>query len=137
MPSVADHLGPATNVLALVDGSDEHREAAVAGADLFASTPNLSITVLAPSDVAQPSGAPETATANGSTTLMRRQEETGRLMETVRAIEDRGLTTKLRTVDDALDDRAVEIAPAHDLVVLPASRADEADAFPVPALVVP
>lgn len=136
MPSVADPLGPASNVLALVDGTDDHREAAVAGADLFASTPNLTVTVLAPSDVAQPSGAPTEAKANNGA-LLQRQKDTGRLMETVREVEKRGLTTKLRTVDGSLTERAREIAPAHDLIVLPPSRADEADSFPVPALVAP
>jgi len=136
VPSVADPLGPASSVLALVDGTDDHREAAVAGADLFASTPNLTVTVLAPSDVAQPSGAPEEAGGNNGA-LLKRRETTGRLMETVRAIEDRGLSTKLRTVDGSLAERAVDVAPAHDLVVLPPSRADEAEAFPVPTLVAP
>jgi hypothetical protein len=58
-------------------------------------------------------------------------------MDTVREIEDRGLDTCMRTVDGSVSEHAVEAARAHDLVVLPPSMADEADAFPVPTLVAP
>lgn len=133
--------GPASNVLALVDGSDDHRAAALAGADLFASTPGLSFTVLAPAEVAQPSGAPSPASVNGSPSgsglLLRREQATASLMETVRGIEDRGLTTKLRTIEGSLAKELPEIAAAHDLVILPPSRAALAEKLPVPALVAP
>lgn len=138
MPS---QIGPASNVLAVVDGSEEKRAAAIAGADLFASTPGLKFTVLAPADVAQPTGDPTRRDpeqqANGSGTLLQQVPETSTLMDTMREIEDRGLTTRMRTVEGNLEDRAAKIAATHDLVVLPPSMADQADAFPVPALVAP
>ncbi len=134
---MVDPLGPASNVLALVDGSDEHRDAAIAGADLFSSTPGLRFTVLATSTVAQPSGAPRSASPNGSGLLLKREQETGHLMQTVRAIEDRGLPTKLRTVEGPLLENAVKISVAHDLVILPPSLAEHADVFPVPTLIAP
>lgn len=128
-------------MLAIVDGSTEKREAAIAGADLFASTPGLQFTVLAPADVAQPPGHPRqnggSVAPNGSGTLLQHAPETSTLMETMREIEDRGLTARMRTVEDDLEERAVEIAKAHDLVVLPQSMADQVDEFPVPALVAP
>lgn len=136
-----DHLEPASRVLAVVDGSEERHEAALAGADLFASTPNLRFTVLAPADVAQPAGDPDhretDASTNGSGTLLQQAPETSVLVDTVRKIEDRGLTTRMRTVDGDLDQRALDVADAHDLVVLPPSLAELADEFPVPALVAP
>lgn len=111
----------------------------MAGADLFSSTPGLRFTVLAPADVAQPSGAPSEngRSVNGSGLLLQRKQATAGLMETVRSIEDRGLKTKLRTVEGGFVEKAIEIAAAHDLVVLPASMADRAGEFPVPALVAP
>lgn len=128
-------------MLAVVDGSDEMREAAVAGADLFASTPGLQFTLLAPADVAQPTGDPEErseeSVQNGSGTLLQQSSGTSTLLETTREIEDRGLTTRLRTVEGDLEERAAEVARTHDLVVLPASMAERAGTFPVPALVAP
>jgi len=139
--ALAPQPGPASNVLAVVDGSDENRDAAIAGADLFASTPGLTFTVLAPTSVAQPSGEPRPdaaqAGSNGSAALLQRSPATSCLMDTVREIEDRGLDTCMRTVDGSVSEHAVEAARAHDLVVLPPSMADEADAFPVPTLVAP
>lgn len=131
--------GPASHVLAIVDGTDEHRSSALAGADLFSSTPGLRFTVLAPADVAQPSGAPasNSASANGSGLLLQREQATAGLMETVRSIEDRGLSTKLRTVEGSFVDAAIDVAAAHDLVVLPPSLAAHAGEFPVPVLVAP
>lgn len=131
--------GPATEVLALVDGSDDHRAAAVAGADLFSSTPGLTFTVLAPADVAQPSGAPSPngSSANGSGLLLKRQQATAGLMDTVREIEDRGLTTKLRTVEGSIGQQVAGIAAAHDLVILPSSRAELAERLPVPVVLAP
>lgn len=128
-------------MLAVVDGSEEKRDAAIAGADLFASTPGLQFTVLAPAEVAQPTGDPDRrdadVTHNGSGTLLKQATDTSTLVETTRAIEDRGLTTRMRTVDGDLHERALDVARAHDLVVLPPSMADQADEFPVPTLVAP
>jgi hypothetical protein len=127
-------------VLAIVDGSEENREAAVAGADLLAATPGLQFTVLASADVAQPAGSPEAtdlASTNGSGALLQRAPQTSKVVEATRAIEDRGLTTRMRTVEGDLVERAIEVAAAHDLVVLPPSMADRADGFPVPTLVAP
>lgn len=145
MLALATRLSPASHVLAIVDGSEENRNAAIAGAELLASTPGLQFTVLAPADVAQPTGNPSAngvngatvATANGSGTLLQRAPATSTLVETTREIEDRGLKTRMRTVEGDLEERAVEIAAAHDLVVLPASMAEMADRFPVPTLVAP
>lgn len=135
---MADNPGPASSVLAIVDGSDEHREAATVGAELLAASPGLQVTVLASSDVAQPSGAPPSSNGtNGSGLLLQRKQDTGQLMKTVREIEDKGLPTKLRTIDEPLVENATRIAQAHDLVILPASLADRAEAFPVPTLVAP
>lgn len=139
---MATRLNPASHVLAIVDGSEEKGEAAIAGAELLAATPGLQFTVLAPADVAQPPGNPSAdgapaASTNGSGTLLQRAPATSTLVETTREIEDRGLTTRMRTVEGDLAERAAEIAAAHDLVVLPASMADQADRFPVPTLVAP
>lgn len=136
---MAEMPGPASQVLAIVDGSDDHRAAAIAGADLFSSTPGLQFTVLAPADVAQPSGAPARngTTSTGNGLLLQRKQATAGLMETVRAVEDRGLTTKMRTVEGPFLDKAIDVAAAHDLVVLPASMADHAAEFPVPVIVAP
>lgn len=139
--SLAPHLEPASRVLAIVDGSEENREAAVAGADLLAATPGLSFTVLAPADVAQPTGSPtasaQPTSTNGSGALLQRAPDTSVLVETTRAIQDRGLKTRMRTVEGDLEQQAVEAAAAHDLVVLPPSMASQADEFPVPTLVAP
>lgn len=128
-------------MLAVVDGSDEMREAAIAGADLFASIPGLQFTLLAPADVAQPTGNPEQRSEgtvpNGSGTLLQQSGQTSTLLETTREIEDRGLTTRLRTVEGDLVERAAEIARTHDLVILPASMSESADEFSVPALLAP
>lgn len=126
-------LNPASNVLAIVDGTDEYRAAALAGADLFSSTPGLKFTVLAPAEVAQPSGSPA---SNGSG-LIQLDQATGVLMRTVREIEDRGLKVRMRTIEGSLLAKAAEVAEAHDLVVLPASMADLADQFPVPVMLAP
>lgn len=133
---MAEDFGPATNVLAIVDGSDDHRKAATASAGLLAATPGLRFTVMAPSNVAQPSGAPRPQT-NGNGLLLQREQATSGLLETVRDIEDRGLPTKLRTVEGPLLDEAIANAHAHDLVVLPPSLAEHAPRFPVPTLVAP
>lgn len=141
MLTLATRLDPASHVLAIVDGSEEKGEAAIAGAELLAATPGLQFTVLAPADVAQPPGNPSAngapAATNGSGTLLQRAPATSTLVETTREIEDRGLTTRMRTVEGDLAERAAEIAAAHDLVVLPESMADQADRFPVPTLVAP
>lgn len=141
MLTLAPHLEPASRVLAIVDGSEENREAAVAGAALLASTPGLRFTVLAPADVAQPTGSPAArgtvGSTNGSGGLLQQAPQTSTLVETTRAIQDRGLKTRMRTVEGDLEERAVEAAAAHDLVVLPASMAEEAERFPVPTLVAP
>lgn len=143
MLALASRLDPASHVLAIVDGSEEKREAAIAGAELLASTPGLQFTVLAPADVAQPTGEPSTnggasvAATNGSGALLQRAPDTSTLVETTREIQGRGLTTRMRTVEGDLEERAVDVAAAHDLVVLPQSMADEADRFPVPTLVAP
>jgi hypothetical protein len=140
--ALAPRLDPACNVIAIFSVSVDKRTAAIAGAELLASTPGLQFTVLAPADVAQPTGEPTTDGAtrtatNGSGALLQRAPETSTLVETTREIERRGLTTRMRTTEGNLEDRATEIAAAHDLVVLPASMADEADRFPVPTLVAP
>lgn len=127
-------------MLALVDGSEENREAALAAADLFASTPGLQFTVLAPAEVAQPAPPDEVGVDGGSTgsgTLLQSTSDTSILLETMREIEDRGLTTRMRTVEGDLEERAAEIAGTHDLVVLPPRMADRSDEFPVPAIVAP
>lgn len=142
MLALATRLDPASHVLAIVDGSEETREAAIAGAELLAATPGLQFTVLASADVAQPTGSPSVnggavASTNGSGALLQRAPATSTLVETTREIENRGLTTRMRTVEGDLEERAVEVAATHDLVVLPESMADEADRFPVPTLVAP
>lgn len=125
--------GSGTRVLCLLDGSDEHRVAALAAADLFASTPRAEVTVLAPANIAF-TGEP-TVSSNGNG-LMQMSRQTQSLVETVRVIEGRGLATKLRTTEGGLLAEAGRLAEAHDAVVLPRSLAAQAPDLPVPVLVV-
>lgn len=125
--------GPAAHVLTVVDGSADHRAAALAGADLLSNTPGLKVTVLAPAEVAQPTGAPRPS-ATGLVTVQRTTEA---LLETLNEIQERGVTTRLQTSEDPLLERAIDVARAHDLVVLPASMAEHAARFSTPVLLAP
>lgn len=125
--------GSGTRILCLLDGSDEHREVALAAADLFASTPRAEVTVLAPANIAF-TGDPQVS-SNGSG-LMQMSRQTQSLVETVRVIEGRGLSAKLRTTEGDLLSEAGRLAEAHDAVVLPRSLAEIGPDLPVPTLVI-
>ncbi len=128
--------GSGTRVLCLLDGSDEHRVAALAAADLFASTPRAEVTVLAPADIAftgEPQISPNGSNGSGLVQVSRRTQS---LVETVRVIEGRGLSAKLRTTEGDLLSEAGRLAEAHDAIVLPRSLADIAPDLPVPVLVI-
>lgn len=117
-------------VLVLIDGSQESHEAALAAADLFASTPCASVTVLAPADLA--SGSPEPSGGG----LVQLARGTAKLMETVRRVEARGLRASMRTTEGSLLAEASRVAPAHTVLVLGKRHAAFADEFPVPVLLV-
>lgn len=125
--------GSGTRVLCLLDGSDEHREAALAAADLFASTPRAEVTVLAPADIAFTGGPQLSSNGNG---LVQVSRQTQSLVKTVRVIESRGLSAKLRTTEGDLLTEAGRLAEAHDAVVLPRRLAKVVSDLPVPVLVI-
>ena len=124
-----------TQVLVLIDGSEESRTSALAAANLFASTPCATFTVLAPSNVASPDTDPGVNGAGPG--LMQISRQTLRFLETVRLIEARGLRTSVRTTDGSLLAEAAKIADAHTALVLPKRHAGFAGDFPVPVLMTP
>lgn len=133
VPTVSSTKGSGTRVLALLDGSQEHQDAALAAADLLASTPRAEVTVLAPADVAFTGSPQASPNGNGLVQLSRRTQS---LVETVRLIEGRDLSTKIRTTEGSLVQEAARLAEAHDAVILPRSKAELAEQMPVPVLLV-
>lgn len=123
--------GTGVRVLALMDGSQEFREAALAAADLFASNPGAQFTVLAPSEIASPDSSPR----SGGGGLLTVANPTSRLLQTVRLVEEKGFPTRLRTCEGSLLAEAARAASAHDVLILPRRMARFVEEFPIPVLV--
>jgi hypothetical protein len=123
--------GTGVRILALMDGSQEFRDAALRAADLFGSNPGAQFTVLAPAEIASPDSSPR---SNGGT-LMTIANPTTRLMQTVRLIEEKGFPTRMRTCEGSLLAEAARAASAHDLLILPRRMARFVEEFPIPVLV--